>query len=88
MYLTADDPFFTSGVQGYVAVPVPAAEVIRLHSADGDTLASAYRRDGCYVRGYPVTDDTLLYRDWRECLRDQMSPALLTETAEALEGGW
>lgn len=89
MHLIADEPFFTSGMQSYVAVPVPAAEVIRLISADGETLATAYQHEeGGYVPYLAVTDGTLVYRDWQECLRDQVPPEWQSELTKALEGGW
>lgn len=91
MYLNAEDTFYSAGMSGGVAVPVPDAEVIRLMDDEGSILATAYRHtpSGRYTITDDVQRDTLLYRDWRQCLLDQ-APGEYTraEVNDAIAEGW
>lgn len=85
---TEGETGYSAGIADYVAVPVPTAAVIHV-VWEGDILATAYRQD--YDR-YTNTDDvigtTLLYRDWQECLRDQLGGTPDDELDELFSEGW
>ncbi len=91
MYVEIINPYYTSGIRDYAAVPVPTGDAMRLWSDYGDLLAEVFHDEssGRFTITREISPSTLLYSSWELALseasgipRDEIKTAGTSESFE------